>query len=80
MEQYLLIAILVFTDGSAEFTLPIESFKTFETCNERAGNGRDIVDKVNDEWVTYMENTGDIRPISQIGLTCTDEYYQEEQA
>jgi len=72
MQSYLLVAILTFMDGSVGPNLPIENFSSFQACDERARNGWDLVQKIDGEWTAYMNETGDIRPIAQIGLTCVE--------
>ena len=72
MEKWLLIAVLQFADGTEGPTIPVETFDSYDACDYRAQRGWDIAERVNAEWITYMNQTGDIRPLRNIGLTCIE--------
>ena len=73
MKTWLLVATLFFSNGTEGPTIPIDIFDSFESCDYKARTGWDIVERVHGEWNAYMEDTGDIRPLSHIGLTCVEE-------
>ena len=73
MKTWLLVATLFFSNGTEGPTVPIDIFDSFESCDRKARTGWDIAERVHGEWNAYMNDTGDIRPLSHIGLTCVEQ-------
>jgi len=70
MKTWILVAILTLLDGSPGPTLEIEQFHTKTECMERASDAWDIVAQINQDWEIYMNDTGDIRPLETVFMTC----------
>lgn len=73
MEQWLLIAILQFANGAEGPTLPIETYPNYQSCMRVAESGENIVRRISGEWEAYMNESGDIRPLSGVFLTCVED-------
>ena len=72
MKTFLLVAMLTFMDGTPGPLLPIDTFESYEACFDRANDAYDIVQQISIDWEDYMYQSGDMRPLAHVYLTCTE--------